>query len=262
VRHVPLLDTRRMALASITNRTNSLCAVVMPERWKYLAVALSPSAKPEDVPPLSTLTSPARETCRIRASSPTNSVVVAWKMVMQTGPRKRAVVPLPCRHRNSTSRLGVREPRSDPRVVGHRGVVKKGEGFVFSNSSPSSPGHAHIRTRHSQLTPQKAKKQNNQSTFKAELQPAQRAKRTAFQHIDQHAVTCAPTTWHSASLPNKKTRSLETTRLVRGQGTRFPSTEKDRPRPSSQNNKRGRDASQRLAVKVKCKRRVARDHIR
>jgi hypothetical protein len=95
VRHVPLLNTRRMALESVTKRSNALCAVVMPAGPWYLAVALSPSAKPPDASPLRTLVSPARETCRIRGNSPTNSVVVAWKMVMQFGKKKRAAVPLP-----------------------------------------------------------------------------------------------------------------------------------------------------------------------
>jgi hypothetical protein len=61
----------------------------------YLAVPLLPSTKPAALLPLKTLVSPANVTRRIRGNSPTKSVVVAWKMVMQVGRLKRAAVPEP-----------------------------------------------------------------------------------------------------------------------------------------------------------------------
>jgi hypothetical protein len=96
-----------------------------------------------------------------------------------------------------------------------------------------------------------------QSTFNAEPQNAQRAKRTEFQHIDQTGGNVRANklgTAHHCRI--RKRQDWGPHVMSEDRGNAFPSTE-NRPRPRSQHNKRGRDASQRPAVKRK--RRVARD---
>jgi hypothetical protein len=82
----------------------------------------------------------------------------------------------------------------------------------------------------------------------------------SFSISTKQAVTCAPTNLAQRISAEYENERLVTTRLVRGQRTRVSQYGKGSSSSQvSTNNKRGRDASQRLAVNVKRKRRVARD---